>query len=151
MHEALYLHILRNIIPDLPDLLQRQFSGRYHPLRALFMPEAVRHIVGIVRLRGNMNICFGTDFPCQHKHTGIRYNQRIRPQIPQLSEIVRRPFQIIIVRHNICRYIYTNISLMGAGNPLRHLFHGKIFRLCPQAVSLAANINGVRPKNNSRF
>ena len=81
MDERLDLHVRRNIFPDLPDLRQGKFPGRYHSLRPLGMPELVCQIVGVVGLSAHMNVNLRADFPGQHESAGIRNDERIRLQL----------------------------------------------------------------------
>ena len=41
--------------------------------------------------------------------------------------------------------------LMGKGNALFHIFHRKILGFCTQSKCFAANVNGIRSKDDRRL
>ena len=78
VNKSLDLHLLRDVLPDLFQLIQGQFSGCHHPGCSLRIPEIVGRVVGAVGLGADMYVDLRADFPGDGEHTRIRDDQRIR-------------------------------------------------------------------------
>ena len=146
--KGLDLHILRDLRPDFPDLLQGKLPGRDDPLRPLLLPEPPGEIIRIVGLGADVAFNLRADLFCQHKNARIRDDQRIRPQFLQLLEILPNPRQIPVVGQDIRRHMNPHAMSMGEGDALPHILHGKILRLGPKAVGLSADIDRVRAEGH---
>ena len=80
VNKALDLHVLRNVVPNLPDLLQGQLSGGNHTPGSQPIPELVCTIIGVVGLGADVALNLRTDFLGVGKNTGICDDQGIRLQ-----------------------------------------------------------------------
>ena len=149
--KALHLHIRRYILPDFPDFLKGKLPGTDHPLCPQLMPEPVGHIIGVVCLRGNVDINFRADSFCQHKHSRVRDNQRVRRKLPEFFKIFFGSRQIPVMRQNVCRHMHPHVSGMGKGDSLFHILMGKVFGFGAQAESLSSYVYGVRAEQHCRF
>ena len=81
MNKRLDLHLLRNMLPNLFDLRQRQLPRCHDALRPLFIPELIRPIVRIVRLCTDMPLNLRAHFHRNPIHSRIRNNECIRSDL----------------------------------------------------------------------
>ena len=144
MDEALDLHILRDPLPDLPDLLKGQLPGGHHPLRSQLMPEQIRPIVGVVGLGADVDLHVREHPLGNGKYPRVRDDQSVGTDIPQLLKIRLHPGQILIVGQDIGGDIHLHAPGMGKGDPFPDLIVGKILRFRPEAERLAAEIHRIR-------
>ena len=149
MDEALNLHILRNVIANLTNFRKRQFSCRDNALCSLLPPKSVGLIVCVVCLCRNVNFDLRTDLLCNHEHSGIRDDQRIRLDFLQLFKIFACPRQVIIVCQNIGSHIYLHIMFMCKADSRLHLILRKILCFRAQSKCLTANIHRICAKYDS--
>ena len=78
MYKCLYLQIIGNVFPDLPDLPQGKFSCRYHTGSTEFLPELKCSVIGVVCLCTDMAFYFRTNFTGIGKNSRVCNDQRIR-------------------------------------------------------------------------
>ncbi len=148
MNKRLYLHFLRNLSANLPDLLQRQLPCGYDPARAQIPPKPVCPVIRIICLCGNMKLHLRTNFLCQHKHPRIGNDQRIRTDLFQFPEIISRRGKIFVMCKNISSHIDPHAALMRKRDAFFHFLRRKILRLCAQSEFLSPDIHGIRAKYN---
>ena len=151
MYEGFNLQILRNMRPNLPNLIQRQLPGGNNALRALLMPKTKGTVIGIICLGTYMTFNLRTDLFRNLKYTRIRNNKCIRSNFLKFPEVFPHTVQIFIV----CQYIGCHIDLyamfMGKKYPFFHVLHGKVLCLRPQTKCFTADIDSVRTENNCYF
>ena len=151
MDKAFNLHLFRNIIPDLPNLLKGKLPCSNHTLCTLLPPELISRVIGIIRLRTDVALNLRTDFLCHLKNTRICNDQSIRFQSLKLFQVLTDSHKIPVMRQNIHRHIYLHSMVMCKRNSLLHILMGKILRLCPESKSLSADVYRIRAKNNRCF
>ena len=144
VHKRFDLQAVRDMLPDLPDLPEAQFSSADNPLRSEIMPEAEGFIVDIVCLRRNMNRHLRADAPCAHEDAGISDQKRVRPDTPEEAQVRIRFLQILIVRQDIHGYINLYPVFMRVKNGLLHLLFREVLRLRAQGKCLSPDIDRVR-------
>ncbi len=71
MNKCLYLQILRNIVPDLLDFIQRKFSGRHYSFCPQAVPETIGGIIYIISLCTYVQFHVRCNFLCNLKYTRI--------------------------------------------------------------------------------
>ena len=98
-----------------------------------------------------MNLHIRQNPPRNGKHAGIRNNERVRADRPQLSEIFLHAWKVPIMGENIRGNINLHAPVMSEGNPFPDLVVGEIFRLGPQAEGLSSQVDRVRTVDHRRF
>ena len=149
MNKCLDLHILRDMRPDLPDLLKREFPCRHDTFRAQSVPEKTGFIIGVVRLCADVAFNLRADLPGVGKNSRIRYDQSVRLQFFQLLQIFPHSGKISVMSQDIDRHIYFHPMRMGEGDPFRHILMRKILRFCPKSEGFSADIYRIRAENHS--
>ena len=148
MDKALDLHILRYVLSDLLDLLKRKLPGGHHPLSALFPPEIVGSIVGVVGLGADVSLDLRADFFGYLKDCRISNDEGIRFHFPKFLKVRPHTGKVVIVGQDIGCHMHPHAVLVGESDSLRHVLSGKVFRLCPQAKGLTAYIHCVRAEDH---
>ena len=124
--EGLQLQPGRHLLPDLPDLLQRQFPGQYHPFGAKVIPRLGTGIVADGLLGGYMALTTGSILSCHGKRPQIRKDQCIGSGSIQLLQIGRQRRSLVVTGHGIHRDMRFHAVGMGIGNGLWQLLRCKI-------------------------
>ena len=151
VNKALDLHIIRDSLSNLADLLKRKLTCGNDTLCAETMPEQIRSIVRVVRLCTDMNLHLRKHALCDLKDTRIRDDQCIRTNLFQLLKIHLHTLKILIVCENICRHIDFRSMLMCKLNSCLHVLSRKVLCLCTQSKCLTTDIYGIRAVNHSRL
>ena len=154
MYKCLYLQIIGNVFPDLPDLPQGKFSCRYHTGSTEFLPELKCSVIGVVCLCTDMAVNIRAYFSGDRKDCRICNDQCIWPvrlHILQFRKIFPHTVKIIIMCQNICRHINFNSPCMCKCNSLCHLFLGKIFGFGSESECLSPDVDRIGSINNCNF
>ena len=146
--KTFYFQILRNLLPDLPDFLQRQLPGRNHPACSQAVPEKEGLRIGIICLCADMAVYFRTDFSRESEYSGVCNNEGVRMEFLQFFQIDAYSFQISVMCQNIDCHMHLDPVFMCVADPLRHIVTTEIFCLCPESEHFSADIDRICPKGD---
>ena len=124
-----------------PNLLQRQFPGKYDTLESQFIQKFHPFRIVIMHLCTGMQ---GYRRQIQLQQTGILHNQRIHPQPVHLFH---QPFglrQFLVVQYRIQRHEHPAIKTVSVIHHPGQVFQRIAGRL-PRPKRGAADIHGIRP------
>ena len=151
VHKGLNLQILRGFLPDLTNFRKAQLSGTNHTLCAHSVPETKGSGIGVVRLRRDVDLQIRAVLLRKIEHSGICNQNCIRAQLLQLTEVRRRTCKIRVMRQNIRCDMHPRAMRMCILNSLCHLLCRKISCLCPEAIGLSADVDGIRAEIHRGF
>ena len=151
MYESLNLQVIRDVCPEFLQFLHRKLSRGDHPACALAVPEVIRAVVCIVRLRTDMPVDFRTYLLRDIKHTRICNDQSIRLHTFKLLKIFSYFREITVMRQDIRCHIHLHIAGMGKLDPLPHLFHRKILCFGAEPERFSSDVYCIRPEDHRRL
>ena len=151
VYKGLNLQILRGFLPDLTYFRKTQLSCADHTPGPHSVPEAKGSGVGIVRLRRDVNLQIRAVLLCKIEHSGICNQNRVRAQLLQLTEVRRCTCKIRVMRQNIRCDMHPRAMRMRILNSLCHFLRREISCLCPEAIGLSADVDGIRTEIHRGF
>ena len=134
VHEHFQFYI-RTLLANLPYLVERQFAGQDHPGQTDLPPEPHGRRVDGVCLHGKMDRHVRPAFPDQHDQSGVRHDQRIRPQRNDRGHIRKEGLELGPMGHQVAGDIEASSQGVGLTNTGSQILFPEIVIPHPKAVT----------------
>ena len=142
MHKAFDFHI--RVLPDLPDLIKRQFSRRNHPFYSCLLQKRSARVACNGHLRAGMNFKSGKALPYILQHSRILDDHSIQSPFVERPQIAVQFFCLPVLEKRVDRKIQTFPEKMGFLYRLDQFIPGEIIRIGSGSESGPSGINSVR-------